>query len=79
MKKIALNILFFLSFLISFSQIATYPLNEDLNDTTNSFHGSYNPFSCCDFAKMKMVVFIIQVAWKLAKQFLKKEVLIYAI
>ena len=51
MKKIALNILFFLSFLISFSQIATYPLNEDLNDTTNSFHGSYNPFSCCDFAK----------------------------
>ena len=46
MKKF---LFFFLTISVSYSQIATYPLSENLNDTTNSFHGSYNPYSCCDF------------------------------
>ena len=46
MKKF---LIFFFALSISYSQIATYPLTEDLEDTTNSFHGSYNPYSCCDF------------------------------
>ena len=51
MKNHFLNLIFVLFFSFSFSQIATYPLSENLNDTTNSFHGSYNPFSCCDIGE----------------------------
>ena len=42
------SLITFFCFLSLKSQIATYPLSEDLNDTTNSFHGSYNPLSCCE-------------------------------